>query len=70
MIAGVVIGGTSLAGGRGSVIGTVFGVFILGVITNALNLLGVSTDYQYVSRGLLLIAAVSIDGYVRTRARD
>ena len=70
VIAGVVIGGTSLAGGRGSVIGTVFGVFILGVITNALNLLGVSTDYQYVSRGLLLIAAVSIDGYVRTRARD
>jgi ribose transport system permease protein len=69
-IAAVVIGGTSLAGGRGSVVGTVFGVFILGVITNALNLLGVSTDLQYVSRGLLLIAAVGIDGYVRTRRRD
>jgi ribose/xylose/arabinose/galactoside ABC-type transport system permease subunit len=70
VIAGVVIGGTSLAGGRGSVIGTVFGVFILGVVQNALNLLGVSTDYQLVSTGLLLVAAVSIDGYVRTRRRD
>ncbi len=70
VIAGVVIGGTSLAGGRGSVIGTVFGVFILGVVQNALNLLGVSTDYQLVSTGILLVAAVSIDGYIRTRRRD
>lgn len=70
VIAAVVIGGTSLAGGRGSVIGTVFGVFILGIVANALNLLGVSTDLQNVSRGMLLVAAVGIDGYFRTRRQD
>lgn len=70
VIAGVVIGGTSLFGGRGTVVGTVLGVFIMGVIVNALNLLGVSTDFQYLSRGLLLVAAVSIDGYVRARRQD
>ena len=70
VIAGVVIGGTSLVGGRGTVVGTIFGVFILGVITNALNILGVSTDYQYVTRGLLLVTAVGIDGIVRSRRRD
>jgi ribose/xylose/arabinose/galactoside ABC-type transport system permease subunit len=48
----------------------VIGVFILGVIQNALNLLGVSTDLQYVSSGLLLIIAVGIDGYTRARRRD
>ena len=70
VIAGVVIGGTSLFGGRGTIVGTVIGVFILGVITNALNILGVSTDIQYITRGLLLVTAVSIDGYVRARRRD
>lgn len=70
VIAAVVIGGTSLAGGRGSVLGTVIGVFILGVVANALNLLGVSTDLQNISRGMLLVAAVGIDGYFRTRRRD
>jgi ribose/xylose/arabinose/galactoside ABC-type transport system permease subunit len=67
VIAGVVIGGTSLTGGRGSVVGTVLGVFILGVITNGLDLLGVSTYYQYVAKGLMLIGAVGLDGYLRKR---
>lgn len=67
VIAGVVIGGTSLMGGRGSVVGTVLGVFILGVITNGLDLLGVSTYYQYVVKGLMLIGAVGVDGYLRKR---
>jgi ribose/xylose/arabinose/galactoside ABC-type transport system permease subunit len=70
VISGVVIGGTSLIGGHGALIGTVFGVFILGVVQNALNLLGISTDYQLISTGLLLVAAVSLDGYIRTRRRD
>jgi ribose/xylose/arabinose/galactoside ABC-type transport system permease subunit len=69
VIAGVVIGGTSLMGGRGSVVGTVLGVFILGVITNGLDLLGVSTYYQYVVKGLMLIGAVGLDGYLRKRKR-
>jgi ribose/xylose/arabinose/galactoside ABC-type transport system permease subunit len=69
VIAGVVIGGTSLSGGRGSVFGTVLGVFILGVITNGLDLLGVSTYYQYVVKGLMLIGAVGLDGYLRKGKR-
>ena len=67
VIAGVVIGGTSLQGGRGSILGTILGVFILGIITNGLNLLGVSTYYQYVIKGVLLIIAVGADGYLRKR---
>jgi ribose/xylose/arabinose/galactoside ABC-type transport system permease subunit len=66
-ISGVVIGGTSLVGGRGSVIGSLIGVFIVGVIQNALNLLGASTEIQYVVTGLVLLLAISIDGIVRRR---
>jgi ribose/xylose/arabinose/galactoside ABC-type transport system permease subunit len=68
-IAGVVIGGTSLVGGRGSVAGSLIGVFILGVIQNALNLYGASTQVQNVVSGLVLIIAISIDGYFRQRKR-
>jgi ribose/xylose/arabinose/galactoside ABC-type transport system permease subunit len=67
VIAGVVIGGTSLLGGRGSVFSTVLGVFILGVITNGLNIVGVPTYYQYVLKGLLLIFAVGLDAQLRKR---
>jgi ribose transport system permease protein len=67
VIAGVVIGGTSLMGGRGSVLNTVLGVFILGVISNGLNIMGVSAYYQYVAKGLLLIVAVGLDSYLRKR---
>jgi ribose/xylose/arabinose/galactoside ABC-type transport system permease subunit len=69
VIASVVIGGTSLQGGRGSVIGTLIGVFILGVIANGLNILGIPTYSQYVVKGLVLIAAVGLDGYFRKRER-
>jgi ribose/xylose/arabinose/galactoside ABC-type transport system permease subunit len=69
VIAGVVIGGTSLMGGRGSVLSTVLGVFILGVISNGLNIMGVSTYYQYIVKGLLLIAAVGLDSYIRKRRK-
>ncbi|WP_406677996.1 ABC transporter permease [Moorella sp. ACPs] len=69
VIAGVVIGGTSLAGGRGSIFGTVLGVFMLGVIENGLNLLGVSTYYQYIIKGMILIMATGIDGYFRKKRR-
>ena len=69
VIAGVVIGGTSLQGGRGSVLSTILGVFILGVISNGLNILGVPAYYQYLVKGLLLIAAVGADSYIRKRQR-
>jgi ribose/xylose/arabinose/galactoside ABC-type transport system permease subunit len=66
-ISGVVIGGTSLVGGRGSVIGSLIGVFTVGVIQNALNLFGASTQVQYVVTGLVLLLAISLDGFARRR---
>lgn len=69
VIAGVVIGRTSLMGGRGSILGTVLGVFILGVISNGLNIVGVPTYYQYIVKGLLLIVAVGLDAQLRKRRR-
>ncbi|MCW2882502.1 MAG: transporter permease [Sphaerisporangium sp.] len=68
-ISGVVIGGTSLGGGRGSVIGSLIGVFTVGVIQNALNLFGASTQVQYVVTGLVLLLAISLDGIARLRRR-
>ncbi|BCY12377.1 ABC transporter permease [Actinoplanes sp. L3-i22] len=59
-VAAVVIGGTSLAGGRGTVVGTVLGVLLLGVVANVLNLLQISSYYQQISVGaVLLIAAIA-----------
>jgi len=59
-VAAVVIGGTSLAGGRGTVFGTVLGVLLLGVVANVLNLLQISSYYQQISVGaVLLIAAIA-----------
>lgn len=60
-IAAVVIGGTSLLGGRGSVTGTVIGVLIIGVINNGLDLLNVSSYYQQIIKGAIIIMAVLVD---------
>jgi putative xylitol transport system permease protein len=60
-IAVVVIGGTSLSGGQGSLVGTLFGALIVGVINNGLDLLGVSAYYQQVIQGAIIIAAVGLD---------
>lgn len=60
-IAAVVIGGTSLAGGTGSLIGTLFGVLIIGVINNGLDLMGVSSYYQQVIKGIIIVSAVLLD---------
>lgn len=60
-IAAVVIGGTSLSGGRGSILGTVLGCLIIGVLNNGLVLLAVSPDWQLVVKGLVIIVAVAID---------
>lgn len=59
-IAAVVIGGASLAGGRGSVIGTVVGALILTLLDNVLGLNNVSANYQMIIKGLIVIAAVVI----------
>lgn len=60
-IAAVVIGGTSLAGGRGRIFGTLIGVLIIGVINNGLNIMGVSAFYQQFIKGLIILIAVILD---------
>jgi ribose/xylose/arabinose/galactoside ABC-type transport system permease subunit len=60
-IAAVLIGGISLAGGRGSVLGAVIGVFIIGVLNNGMNLLLVKPAFQDIIKGLIIIGAVAID---------
>jgi ribose transport system permease protein len=60
-IAAVVIGGTSLSGGRGSILGTVLGCLIIGVLNNGLFLLNVSPFWQQVIKGLVILAAVAAD---------
>lgn len=60
-IAAVVLGGTSLAGGFGSIIGTITGALIIGVLNNALNLINVNPYYQLLIKGVVILAAVLID---------
>jgi ribose transport system permease protein len=60
-IAAVVIGGTSLSGGRGTILGTVLGAIIIGVLNNGLVLLNVSPFWQQVVKGLVILLAVIID---------
>lgn len=64
-ITAVVIGGISLFGGRGSVVGTLFGALIVGVFSLGLRLLGADVQWTYLLIGVLIIAAVTIDQYIR-----
>jgi fructose transport system permease protein len=66
-ITAVVLGGTSLFGGRGTVIGTLIGATIVGVFRNGLTLIGVQVIYQYLVTGILVILAVSIDQLTHRR---
>ncbi len=67
VIAAVVIGGTSLFGGLGGVFGTVVGALLIGVLTNGLVLLGVSSFIQQIVIGVILVAAVAFDQFAATR---
>ena len=67
VIAAIILGGTSLNGGRGSVWGTLLAVLILGTLNNGLTLLNVSSFWQDVTRGVVLMLAVSLD-QLRNRA--
>jgi len=66
-IAAVVLGGTSLFGGRGGVIGTVFAVMLLQVLRNIFNLLGLGSFYQMTITGLIIIAAILLNRAIDTR---
>ena len=63
----VVVGGTLLSGGKGGVLGTLLGVYLISLLNNVLNFMDVSTHYQLIAQGLIVIAAVSI--YVEKRKR-
>lgn len=65
VIVAAILGGTSLLGGEGTVIGTAIGALIIGVLNNGLNLLGVATFWQQVVQGLILVAAVGADILLR-----
>ncbi|MCG9565359.1 ribose ABC transporter permease [Vibrio chagasii] len=60
-IAAVVLGGTSLAGGRGRIMGTLIGALIIGFLNNALNLLDVSSYYQMIAKAVVILLAVLVD---------
>jgi fructose transport system permease protein len=67
-ITAVVLGGTSLFGGRGTIIGTLIGALIIGVVRNGLVLMGVAATYQILITGILVILAVAVDQIARKRA--
>ena len=69
IIAAVIMGGTSLGGGRGSVFGTLLGVILLGEIYNGLTLNNVTSDWQYVVQGVALLIAVFVDEYRSRKSR-
>ncbi|MDR2052515.1 MAG: ABC transporter permease [Treponema sp.] len=66
-IAACVIGGTSFAGGVATIPGTVVGIIIIGLIYNGMNLIGISTYWQTITKGLLIIGAVMIDMFMNKR---
>ncbi|MBE0554814.1 MAG: sugar ABC transporter permease [Rhodobacteraceae bacterium] len=63
VIAAVFIGGASMSGGSGKIVGAVVGAFIMGVMNNGMSILGIGIDYQQVIKGLVLLAAVFFDVY-------
>ena len=69
VIAGVVIGGTSLKGGYGGMFGTLAGVLTVGVIANGLTILGVEYYYQLMAKGAIIYLAMVIDSRTKTLKR-
>jgi ribose transport system permease protein len=67
-IAAVILGGTSLYGGEGSLLGTLVGCFIIGFISNGMNLLNVSPFYQGMAKGAIILVAVLIDRWISSRS--
>jgi len=64
-IASCVIGGTSVSGGEGSVVGTMIGVLLLNVVNNMFNLLGIQVYVQYLIKGVIILTVVGFDSYTR-----
>ena len=68
IIAAVIIGGASLSGGRGTILGTVIGTLLINFLRNGCTLLGISAEWQFVVIGAVIIAAVAVDQLARARA--
>lgn len=68
VIAAVFIGGASMSGGVGTIVGAVIGAFIMGVMNNGMSIMGVGIDWQQVIKGLVLLAAVIFDVYNKNKA--
>ncbi len=66
-IASTVIGGTSVSGGEGTVVGTLVGVLLLTIISNMFNLLGIQVYVQYLIKGIIILAVVGVDSYSKYR---
>jgi ribose transport system permease protein len=64
-IASCVIGGTSVSGGEGSIVGTMIGVLLLNVVNNRFNLLGIQVYVQYLIKGVIILTVVGFDSYAR-----
>jgi ribose transport system permease protein len=70
VIVACVVGGTSLMGGRGSVLGAFTGAMLIATINDSLDLMGISTFWQYIALGILLVVAVGVDTTIRGFHRD
>lgn len=70
IIAAVVIGGASLAGGRGTITGTIVGTLLISVLRNGCTLLGISTHIQLIVIGMIIILAVAVDQLAQTKTRE
>jgi ribose/xylose/arabinose/galactoside ABC-type transport system permease subunit len=66
-IAAVIIGGTSLMGGRGTIWGTLVGAVVIGILNNGFNLMAVDAHYQLVAKGVIILLAVLLDQYLKRR---
>ena len=67
VITAVVIGGTSLSGGRATILGTLLGALIFGTLSNGMNLLNINSNWQLISTGIILLGASMLDSW-STRA--
>jgi len=66
-IAAVILGGTSLMGGRGTIWGTMVGAFIIGILNNGFNLMAVDAHFQLVAKGVIILLAVLLDRYLKRK---
>jgi ABC-type sugar transport system ATPase subunit len=67
VIAAVFIGGASMSGGVGKIVGAVVGAFLMGVLNNGMSIMGIGIDYQQIIKGLVLLAAVIFDVYNKSK---